>query len=161
MLSDWNVLVFTIPRTSTDLEAIEIDVLYQNYSGGGICVLGNLYDTYGWSDGLCFGKNRNTQMMFSRYGGYWDHAGQSNNVPTTIFDDLLGIQNQVWQTLRVEYDYVDETVEYFINGNSVYTAQNIPLDTLSNNKIYLSGGTPCCSSPANVAWSNLKVYEGQ
>jgi hypothetical protein len=156
--SDHNRIWIPVDRSTSDWEAVEVDVYKSSEAGIGFHPLGRRY-VNGIEEFLQLGFKRSTSLAQVRYGGSTDGHGQSNGV-ITVVTDLEQIDTLSWQTLRVEYSFSQNIATFYVNGTVLYTTDSIPIEQLLTDHISLVTGIACCSTPAGVAWSNLRVYEG-
>jgi hypothetical protein len=153
--SDWNGMYIPAGRSSTDLEAVEIDVYVPAHSWAVFSPLANYLDYALTQDYAHFALVGTTGQMTVQYD-----ASTTGVADYTLTSSLTGFTSGTWHTVRVEYDYSLNETSFSLDGIVVYDTTAIPLSTLSDAYVVLGTGTTCCSSAANVAWSNLRVYQG-
>jgi hypothetical protein len=157
--SDWNVVYIPVTRSGTELEAVEVDVYVPAHAGIALYPLGERNGYNGAEDYFGLGASGATGTMSAGYGGWYDGCCASSDM-VDVATGLPGFTAGAWHTLRAEYDLATNEVSFLLDGTEVYTTTSIPLATLSDAYVQLRTGTPCCSTAADVAWTNLEVYEG-
>jgi hypothetical protein len=93
------------------------------------------------------------------YGAWYDGCCASSGI-VDLTTSLAGFTTGAWHTIRVEYDLTANETVFYKDGIEMYRTTSIPLVSMSPTYIQLRAGTTCCSTAANVLWSNLEVYEG-
>jgi hypothetical protein len=153
--SDWNGMFIPTGRSTTDYEAVEIDVFAPSHS--------NL-SFYPLSGYLPFADTQNHIGLHITGSTGLAHIPYDSSTSGTVYSVLASFATSFtagsWHTLRVEMDFAANEVRYLLNGSEIYSTTSIPLSTMSSDYVTLGTSTTCCSSPANVAWSNLEIFEG-
>ncbi|MEN9787288.1 MAG: hypothetical protein RLZZ299_2552, partial [Pseudomonadota bacterium] len=158
--SDWNVIYIPVARSSTTLEAVEVDVYVPPHATIGVFPRGAQNGYNGVEDYFAFGSSGSTGGMSVGYGGWSDGCcAADGNVE--LVRDLPGFAASIWHTVRVEYDLQVPEVRFFLDGQPVYATQDIPATSMAPDYVQLRANTRCCSVAADVAWTNLVVYEGR
>lgn len=153
--ADWNYAYIPVTRSSTNREAVQVDVYYPaaDYRGFGLSAHGQRLGLNGSvnSIGVGFGP-----MTFG-VGGH-----DTSTMGTDIFSGDFTFPADQWVTVRMEIDRDAMRLDVIVDGNVI--APCLPIaseDWLMGASVILSaGGSLPRNVPANICWSNLKVYEG-
>lgn len=156
--SDWNALYIPVPRSETAHEAVEVDVYAPSHAAFRIYALGAHHGYNGAKDYMSLGA-KGGEFSVSYGGSYSGHGGSSGI--EKVADGIDGYDSATWHTVRVEYNFDDEETIFLVDGVEIYRTLDIPLNDLSDSVVQLRGGYACCSVPADLAWSNLRVFEGE
>jgi formylglycine-generating enzyme required for sulfatase activity len=161
--SDWNTFWIPVERSTTGIEAVEVEVQVPDHS-----TIHFFPRTSFSGDNHLFVEGGRTLHTGYRTRVYHDGSGSGTSTGTsyeitedaTVATDLPGPQPGAWHRLRVETYEHSNTTTLFLDGAEIHTTRAIPLAGTSGDAVLLAAFTDCCGNPAGVAWSNLTVYEG-
>jgi hypothetical protein len=152
--SDWNILYVPATRSGSGLEAIEVDVYFPSH------VSAVIYQ---------YSKYANYANVQDYAGVHWwsgttdvqYDAPPSGGSPASIGTFRGALTSGRWQTIRMETDVYNNSLSVAVDGVTLVTTQSIGLSGLSRDFVSLGGGSTCCSTASNIAWSNLRVFQGR
>ncbi|MEC7988059.1 MAG: hypothetical protein VX278_23020, partial [Myxococcota bacterium] len=156
--ASWNVLSIPIPRSGSDLEAIEIDFYTASQSSFALMPLSGYSPSTTATDFLSVGFDPTfSDPMTVSYGV---EVSLDTEELLSVSQHPASFATNTWQTMRIEYDYLTNITSIYIDGTEFYSTDLLPLSDLQTDYLQLRSGFDCCSTPVDICWKDLVVYEG-